>query len=99
MSENKARVIPYSIVYHYYDDVLDTNTCYIRYFETEGEMYYWAARFYAFHDLDDSMEIDAMYNSGREFVYVGWQPDMLIEFVDKATRIPVYAAEFPELDH
>lgn len=99
MKENKARITPYNIVYHYHDDDLDTNTCYIHYFENENEMYRWAAKFFAFEDLDTGMEIDAIYNYGREIIYAGWQPDMLIEFIDKWSNTSVWAEYFPEWNH
>ena len=98
MEDNVARITPYSITYHY-TDADDKKTCYIRYFDSASAMCYWAARLYAFSDFDDTIKIDAIKSHGREIVYAGWQPGMLIEFIDKQTRESVWADEFPVWDH
>ena len=64
-----------------------------------GAVCYYAARFYAFDDLDDTHRIEEIMCDGHELGYLGWQPGMLFEFKDYTTGAIVYSAEFPNWDH
>lgn len=71
-----------------------------RYFEQGdiGALCYKASQFYAWSDCDDTYEIVEIMCDGKELYYVGWQPNMLFEFVSEDGGI-VYSAEFPQWDH
>lgn len=58
-----------------------------------------AAKIYAFDDIDETYSIEHIVCDGRELRYVGWQPNMLFEFVDIETGEVVYSNEFPNWDH
>ena len=64
-----------------------------------GAVCYYASRFYAFDDLDDTHRIEKIVCDGHELHYLGWQPGMLFEFKDLTTGEIVYSAEFPQWDH
>ena len=71
-----------------------------RYFE-QGDidaLCYKASQFYAWSDCDDTYEIVEIKYDGKELYYVGWQPSMLFEFVNK-DGVLVYSACFPDWDH
>lgn len=59
----------------------------------------YAAELIAFADCSDT---NFLYikdtNSDEEYAYCGWQPDMLIEFVNSAGKV-VYSHSFPQWEH
>ena len=79
----------------------ETGEIVMKYFEKGdvGAVCYYAARFYAFDDLDDTHRIEEIMCDGHELGYLGWQPGMLFEFKDYTTGAIVYSAEFPQWDH
>lgn len=79
----------------------ETGEVIMKYFEKGdvGALCYYAARFYAFDDLDDTHRIEEIVCDGHKLGYLGWQPGMLFEFKDYATGEIVYSAEFPQWDH
>lgn len=79
----------------------ETGEVIMKYFEKGdiGAICYYASRFYAFDDLDDTHKIEEIVCNGHELHYLGWQPGMLFEFKDLTTGEIVYSAEFPQWDH
>lgn len=79
----------------------ETGEVIMKYFEKGdvGAVCYYASRFYAFDDLDDTHRIEKIVCDGHELHYLGWQPGMLFEFKDLITGEIVYSAEFPQWDH
>lgn len=78
----------------------ETGEIVMKYFEKGdiGALCYKASQFYAWSDCDDTYEIVEIMCDGKELYYVGWQPNMLFEFVNEDGCL-VYSAEFPEYDH
>ena len=79
----------------------DTGEKIYKYFEkgdVNGVCYY-AAKFYAWNDCDDTYEIEMIKCDGAELEYAGWQPGMLFEFFEVESGKIVYSAEFPQWDH
>ena len=79
----------------------ETGDVLMKYFDKGdvGAVCYYAAKFYAFDDLDDTYRIEEIMCDGHELGYLGWQPGMLFEFKDYTTGAIVYSAEFPQWDH
>ena len=79
----------------------ETGEVVMKYFDKGdvGAVCYYAAKFYAFDDLDDTYRIEEIMCDGHELGYLGWQPGMLFEFKDYTTGEIVYSAEFPNWDH
>ena len=78
----------------------DTGDVITKHFE-KGDVYavcHYAAKHYAFDDVDDTYTIEKIVCDGHELHYLGWQPGMLFEFVSENGGI-VYSAEFPQWDH
>ena len=93
MARNAVKMTDY-----YIEETFDDGEKYIVFFDTEEEMFYEAARFYAFNDLDTGMEITKIVCEGRNCYYTGWQPDMVIEFVNDDEEI-IWSGQFPQWDH
>ena len=72
----------------------------MKYFEKGdiGSLCYKASQIYAWHDCDDTYDIEEIMCDGVELHYCGWQPGMLFEFVSENGGV-VYSAEFPQWDH
>ena len=79
----------------------ETGAVLMKYFDKGdvGAVCYYAAKFYAFDDLDDTYRIEEIMCDGHELCYVGWQPCMLFEFKDLFTGEIVYSAEHMQWDH
>lgn len=67
-------------------------------FDTPAEMFENAARCIAFDDLSDDV-FESCYVDGNEYLYAGWQPGMVYEFIDEETGKVVYSTCHPEWDH
>ena len=78
----------------------ETGEVVMKYFEKGdiGALCYKASQYYAWSDCDDTYRIDEIRCDGKKILYVGWQPNMLFEFVNENNEI-VYSAEFPQWDH
>ena len=78
----------------------ETGEVVMKYFEKGdvGALCYKASQIYAWHDCDDTYDIDKIMCDGRELYYVGWQPDMLFEFESEDGGI-VYSANHMQWDH
>ena len=78
----------------------ETGEVVMKYFEKGdvGALCYKASQYYAWHDCDDTYDIDEIMCDGTKIYYVGWQPDMLFEFVNEDNEL-VYSAEFMCWDH
>lgn len=50
--------------------------------------------------MDDIYEISKIrvHHAGRTYRYVGWQPGMLVEFVNEL-GVTIFSAHFPQWDH
>ena len=79
----------------------ETGEVVMKYFEKGdvGAVCYYAAKHYAFDDIDDTYRIEEIMCDGHELGYLGWRPGMLFEFKDFATGEIVYSADFPHWDH
>lgn len=55
------------------------------------------AKTICFDDCSDERVIYIMYQ-GKEITYAGWQPNMLMEFIDSEGSI-IWSNSFPEWDH
>ena len=71
-----------------------------RYFEKGdvGALCHKASEFYAWSDYDNTYEIVEIMCNGKKLRYLGWQPDMLFEFVNEDGDV-VYSANFPQWEH
>lgn len=78
----------------------ETGDVVMKYFEKGdvGALCYKASQIYAWHDCDDTYDIDEIMCDGRELYYVGWQPDMLFEFESEDGGI-VYSANHMQWEH
>ena len=78
----------------------ETGEVIMKYFEKGdvGALCYKASQIYAWHDCDDTYDVDEIMCDGEKIYYVGWQPGMLFEFVNENHEL-VYSAEFMEWDH
>lgn len=92
MARNVVKVTDY-----YFEETFDDGEKFIVFFDTAEEMFYEAARFYAFSDLDTGMRITRIVCEGRNCHYTGWQPDMVIEFAND--KEIVWGGQFPQWDH
>lgn len=86
-------VTPYFVKYSLQGDQ------YIKYYKNERTLFNDVSKFYAFDDLIDDTEILQISVNGRKCRYVGWQPDMLIQFKDIKTGQIVFSDQFPQYDH
>ena len=79
----------------------ETGEVVMKYFEKGdiGALCYKASQIYAWHDCDDTYDIDEIMCDGHKLGYLGWQPGMLFEFKDYVTGEIVYSAEFMCWDH
>lgn len=79
----------------------DSTTTFKHHFMNDDifEVCRYAAKFYAFDDIDDTYKIVKIVCDNREIEYVGWQPCMLFEFRDVETKEIVYSNNFPHWDH
>ena len=79
----------------------ETGEVTMKYFEKGdvGAICYYASKFYAFDDLDDTYRIEEIMCDGHKLVYLGWQPGMLFEFKDLVTGEIVYSACHENWDH
>lgn len=75
MARNAVKVTDYYIRYIY-----DDEESYIVFFDTKEEMFYEAAKFYAFDDLDTGMDIQIISCKGEFCEYCGYEPGMRIRF-------------------
>jgi hypothetical protein len=78
----------------------ETGEVVMKYFEKGdiGALCYKASQIYAWHDCDDTYDIEEIMCDGEPLFYKGWQPGMLFEFYDLNGTI-VYSAEFMCWDH
>jgi hypothetical protein len=78
----------------------ETGEVVMKYFEKGdvGALCYKASQIYAWHDCDDTYDIEEIMCDGEPLFYKGWQPGMLFEFYDLNGTI-VYSAEFMQWDH
>jgi hypothetical protein len=78
----------------------ETGDVVMKYFEKGdvGALCHKASQIYAWSDCDDTYRIEEIMCDGKELCYVGWQPDMLFEFVNENGEI-VYSASFECWDH
>ena len=58
-----------------------------------------ASKIFCFSDCDDFLEILMIVYHGREVKYVGWQPNMVYEFVYKETGDVAWTGSFPHWCH
>lgn len=93
MARNAVRVTPYSITYEY-----DDGEIYLVYFDTRDEMFYEAAKFHAFDDLDYGMRIVEINDDGKTVHYIGWRPGMRIVFKDTEGKV-AWDEKYPQWDH
>ena len=79
----------------------ETGDVVMKYFEAGevGAICHYAAKFYAFDDLDDTYTIEKIVCGGHELHYLGWQPGMLFEFKDLVTGDIVYSVHHDNWDH
>jgi hypothetical protein len=85
-----------------YVEIRDNETGEIerRYYDSgDYALCHYAAKFYAFDDLDNTFSIVKLVFKGKELEYAGWQPGMLFEFFEVESGKIVYSNEFPEWDH
>ena len=94
MARNAVKVTDY-----YFEEIFDDGEKFIVFFDTAEEMFYEAAKFYAFDDLDTGMRITKISCEGDLCHYLGYQPDMVIEFVWNTNGETVWSGQFPEWDH
>lgn len=94
MARNAVKMTDY-----YFEETFDDGEKFIVFFDTPEEMFYEAAKFYAFDDLDTGMKITKISCEGDLCHYVGYQLDMLIEFVWDDSGETVWSGQFPEWDH
>ena len=90
---------PVKMTDYYFEETFDDGEKFIVFFDTPEEMFYEAAKFYAFDDLDTGMKITKISCEGDLCHYVGYQLDMLIEFVWDDSGETVWSGQFPEWDH
>lgn len=64
----------------------------------EDEAFFAAAELQAFSDCSDAHNIKVHHN-GSTYRYAGWQPGMLIEFVNEKLGTSRWYGRFPEWDH
>ena len=83
------------IKYHYVDDPADQFKCTI--YTDFDLMCYDMAKFYAFSDLDDSLELIEAYWDGEKVTYGGWEPQMCFSFYIKGEL--VWRNWFDNWDH
>ena len=79
----------------------DTGDIVMKHFE-KGDVYavcHYAAKHYAFDDIDDTYTIEKIVCDGHELHYLGWQPGMLFEFKDLVTGEIVYSVCHENWDH
>ena len=79
---------------HWIDDDETTFTT----FTSLDQMCHELSKFYAFRDLDDSLEIIDIYWNGKPIHYAGWQPDMVYEFCNQAGEV-IWRNEYPNWEH
>lgn len=84
---------------YYFEEEFDDNERFIVFFDTAEEMFYEAARFYAFNDLDTGMRITKISCEGALCHYTGYQPDMVIEFAYNESGEIIWSGQFPQWDH
>lgn len=60
---------------------------------------FYASKMYCFSDYDDAYEIEQIICAGHELHYLGWQPGMVFEFMDRETGEIVYCNQFEHWDH
>lgn len=60
---------------------------------------FYASKMYCFSDYDDGYEIEKIIYAGHELHYLGWQPGMVFEFMDRETGEIVYCNQFEHWDH
>lgn len=92
MARNAVKMTDY-----FYETEYDDGEKYITFFDTKDELFYEAAKLTAFDDLDTGMSITEIVCEGRNCYYAGWQPDMVIEFLNDEGV--VWSGQFPEWDH
>ena len=66
--------------------------------EAADLLLYDAARMICFADCSD-LKVSRIVVQGFEVKYAGWQPDMLFEFYDCASKETVWSGTFPNWDH
>lgn len=93
MARNAVKMTDY-----FYETEYDDGEKYIIFFDTKNELFYELAKIYAFDDLDTGMKITKIVYEGMHCHYIGWQPDMVIEFANENGDI-IYGGEFPQWDH
>lgn len=52
-----------------------------------------------FSDCDGTFHVEKIVYHGREVEYVGWRPNMVYEYVYRATGDTAWEEAFPELEH
>ena len=63
----------------------------------ENVVFHEAAWLRAYADLYDISSV-IVHHNGHRYYYAGWQPDMLIEFVNEI-GVVVWSGRYPEWDH
>lgn len=94
MARNAVKVTEF-----YIEEVFDDGDRFLVFFDTAEEMFYEAAKFFAFNDLDTGMQITSIVANGVDHRYAGWMPDMRIQFRSCWSDELVYDRCFPEWDH
>ena len=93
MARNAVKMTDY-----FYETEYDDGEKYITFFDSKDELFYELAKIYAFDDLDTGMKVTKIVYEGMRCHYIGWQPDMVIEFANENGDI-IYGGEFPQWDH
>lgn len=97
MARQQVRITPYYMVESFWET--DIPTQYMIYFDSKEELFYNAAKFYAFDDtLDGELTIDEIYCEGKKCHYIGWRPGMRYVFKDTEDEV-VWDSRYPEWDH
>ena len=71
---------------------------YITFFDLRDELFYELTSIYAFDDLNTGMRITKISCEGMHCHYIGWQPNMVIEFANENGDI-IYGGQYPQWNH
>ena len=97
MARNAVRITPYYIVETFWET--DIPTQYIIYFDTKDELFYEAAKTYAYDDCyTEDFTIEEIGCEGKKCHYIGWRPGMRFIFKDTEGEV-VWDTRHPEWDH
>ena len=67
-------------------------------YQDEDDAFYVAAECQAFSDFNEAHNIK-VHHQGSTYRYAGWQPGMLIEFVNEKLGASRWSGRFPRWDH